>query len=75
MVPPDEVDRLVLTVSEAFSCGAEERLPRGYLLLKEGLRAARESGEPWAAEAAELWRQALVAYQQRFPAEWYPPLP
>jgi len=75
MIPQDELDAFVLTVSEAFGCGAEGRIPRGYLLLRDGLRAAQETEAPWQAAQAALWERGLQQFKLRFPADWYPPDP
>jgi hypothetical protein len=72
MLPSDESDPIVLVISEAFAAGAEGRLPRGYLLLNDGLHQARAAQTPWAPEAFLIWRTALERFKTRFPAEWYP---
>ena len=75
MIPQNQLDMFVLTVSEAFGCGAEGRIPRGYLLLRDGLRAAQESVAPWTPELVALWDRGLQQFKSRFPADWYPPEP
>lgn len=72
MLPADETDQIVLVISEAFSTAAEGRIPRGYLLLTDGIRAARSLRTPWADEAVKLWDLALERFKERFPTEWYP---
>ena len=74
MIPQVAFDEFVLVAADAFGSAAEGRVARGFLLLKDGLRSARESSTEWAPEAVALWRDALVTYQQRYPTEWYPPL-
>lgn len=74
MIPQVALDEFVLVVADAFGAAVEGRVARGFLLLKDGLRSARESSAEWAPEAAVLWREALVAYQEQYPTEWYPPL-
>lgn len=75
MIPKDQLDAFVLTVSEAFGCGSEGRIPRGYLLLCDGLRAAQESSEDWSPELEALWKSGLLQFKARFPTDWYPPTP
>jgi hypothetical protein len=75
MIPQEQLDTFVLTLSDAFGCGTEGRIPRGYLLLRDGLRAAQESGDPWASALVALWDRGLQQFKIRFPAEWYPPDP
>lgn len=75
VIPQEQLDMFVLTVSEAFGCGAEGRIPRGYLLLRDGLRAAQEAVVPWAPELVSLWDRGLQQFKARFPADWYPPEP
>ena len=72
MLPSDETDHIVLVISEAFASGADDRIPRGYLLLTNGVREAQALRTPWAAEALKLWLTALERFKERFPAEWYP---
>lgn len=74
MIPQEELDRFVLTYTEALACAGEGRAVRGYLLLKEGLRAVQEGLDPWKDELQELWLSGLRRLREQYPAEWYPPL-
>lgn len=75
MIPQEQLDEFIFAVSEAFGCGTEGRVPRGYLILRDGLCAAQEVDEPWAPELVALWDRGLQQFKVRFPAEWYPPEP
>jgi hypothetical protein len=75
MIPQEHLDAFVLTVSEAFSCGSDGRVPRGYLLLRDGLRDAQEAVAPWTSDLVALWSRGLEQFKVRFPADWYPPNP
>lgn len=75
MVPKEQLDAFVLTISEAFGYAAEGRVPRGYLLLRDGLRAAQESASEWTPELEALWQAGLQQFKARFPTDWYPPDP
>jgi hypothetical protein len=75
MVPKEQLDAFVLTISEAFGCAAEGRVPRGYLLLRDGLCTAQESATEWTPELTALWQAGLQRFKTRFPADWYPPDP
>ena len=72
MIPKDQLDAFVLTVSEAFGCGAEGRVPRGYLLLCHGMREAQESASDWSPALEALWKSGLLQFKTRFPTDWYP---
>jgi hypothetical protein len=72
MLPSEELDHIVLVITEAFACGAEGRVLRGYRLLTESIQETRRLHSAWAAEALTLWETALDRFKQRFPAEWYP---
>jgi len=72
MIPQEELDRFVLTYTEALACAGEGRAVRGYLLLKEGLRSVQESSDPWKGALQELWLSGLRRLQEQYPADWYP---
>lgn len=71
MVPNDELVHLVLVISEAFAVAAQGRVPRGYMLLRDGLFQARRSDAPYAKEFAILWQRSLERYKEEFPSEWF----
>jgi len=72
MLPAEESDHIVLVITEAFACGAEGRIPRGYRLLTESIQETRRLATAWAGEALPIWETALERFKERFPTEWYP---
>jgi hypothetical protein len=72
MLPSDEASRIVLLISDAFTYASEGRIPRGYLMLRDGLQDARQCPDPWAGEAEKVLTSAIDRFKERFPADWYP---
>lgn len=72
MIPQAELDDFVLSFSEALALGAENRLVRGYRLLRGGIDRVCASDFPYRDELVDLWQRGLTEFKQRFPTEWYP---
>ena len=72
MLPTDEASRIVLLISDAFNYATEGRIPRGYLMLQDGLQDARQCHDAWAGEAEHVLSSAMERFKDRFPTEWYP---
>ena len=72
MIPREVEDELTNSVTEAFGLGREGRVPRGYLILTEGARAARELPPECADRVTRVWELALERFMREFPRAWYP---
>lgn len=74
MIPRSELDTFVVTLNDALILGDQGRVPRGYLLLLDGLGAALLSQAPHGAELAAEWRNGLELFALRHPQAWYDPI-
>lgn len=77
MIHPDELDRFILTFTEAVAHGQSGRTARGYFLLRDGLLDAErcadpESVSPQPEALRTVWRSGLRSFRQQFPTPWYP---
>jgi hypothetical protein len=72
MIPREVEDELAFSVVEAFGVAREGRVPRGYLILSEGARAARALPAECADRVARVWELALERFKREFPRAWYP---
>ena len=67
MIPDLELELLQTTIHEADVLSQRRHPEWGYEELVQGLRRAQQAiqaGEPWAADAARMWRHALRSYCQ-----------
>ena len=69
MIPQTELDYFIVTASDAFRCGEEERRSTGYIRLSYGVSHAEAASGPWRSDLVALWRNALERYRQQFPVK------
>ncbi len=72
MIPDRELGRFTLTFQEASAAAREGSVLCGYILLNDGLCAARNGSKPWTDELIGIWRAGLRQYRREFPAACYP---
>jgi len=69
LIPPEEIDVLVLAVTVAVSLAGSGRTAEGYTCLLAAQRRAEQAqaaGHPWADELALRYGEALDTYAGRY---------
>ena len=75
MIPREVEDEVSNSVTEAFGLGREGRVPRGYMILTEGARAARDLPPECVDRVTRVWELARERFMREFPRAWYPEAP
>jgi hypothetical protein len=69
MLPREEMENMVVIMTEAVHMAAERKVDEGYDLLIAGLHRAediRAAGEPWAEDLLSHYRFTLDHYCERY---------
>jgi hypothetical protein len=69
VLPRNEIDTLLTTITDAVDLAAEGDAHLGYEALRAGLRRAeelRDAGQQWGEELARRWQEALDRFAERW---------
>jgi hypothetical protein len=69
MIPRDEIENMLVIVSDAIHLAAEGSVDDGYADLLAGLHRAerlRETGEPWVEDLVHHYQFTMRQFAERF---------